>query len=205
MKIKRIFAITLATTLIGSSVFAFSDIEGHWAKADIEHLQQEDIVNGYRDGSFKPNKVINREEFAMIMFKAINRDNAINPANHFSDLKEGHWSTAPINYLYELGVVKGYPHGEFAPYRLITRAEVVSIINNFVKDRGLIIRHDPSFSDIRGHWSEQEVYNLSSYGIINGYTDGTFKPEKFVTRAEVVTMITKMLKAVEEADSYNWQ
>lgn len=126
----------------------------------------------------------------------------------FKDAKN-HWAKDDIALAYQLGIVGGYEGNIFKPNKPITRAEFATIFANAL---GLEVKEtSTSFRDLEGHWSKNKVEALRELGIIGGYSDGTFKPDKEITRAEVAAIIAKSLAAHSSAenwfndiDSTNW-
>lgn len=120
----------------------------------------------------------------------------------FFDLDENHWASQSMTQLIEMGIVKGYAKevtedGEryteyyIKPDQLITRAEFATILAQALNLKESAI--GSAFSDVSGHWAEGYIYDLYNGGIINGYPDGTVRPEEKVRRGEIVTMLTKAL------------
>jgi hypothetical protein len=114
-----------------------------------------------------------------------------------SDLKDS-WAKADIQQLLDRGVVNGYPDGTFRPGRSITRAEFAKLLSK-------AFRIDPveetlSFADVKGHWARRYIAALVKAEIIKGYEDGTFRPNRSVSRAEVMAMVARALKAMDQSD-----
>lgn len=187
MKInKRILSIALAGSMIYSgSVLAFTDTNDHWAKEEINDLSNKKILNGYEDGSFKPEKLLSREEAAQILSNYIGGTSNI----EVPDDSEDRWSTPAIANLLNQKIIKGYEDGSFKPLKEITRAEFATIIYNILDKDNHLKDQTKSFSDINDHWAKDSIKILAGNDIINGYENGTFEPEKTITRAEAAKMI----------------
>ncbi|MCR8642965.1 S-layer homology domain-containing protein [Paenibacillus sp. N1-5-1-14] len=110
-------------------------------------------------------------------------------AIHFNDT-DSHWAANTVKLFTKLGVVKGYEDGTFRPNDSITRGEFAAIIYRVF---GLSSAAYTELLDVKGHWSEEAVTALSSNGIISGYEDGTFKPDSPITRAEIISIISKLV------------
>ena len=110
--------------------------------------------------------------------------------NDFTDVADDRWSNVPISTMANGGFIKGYPDGTFGPGKNITRAEFATMATRFAS---LMDDSGASFSDIAGHWSESYVLRAATAGWIAGYPDGTFGPEKLITRAEAMTIINRVL------------
>ena len=95
----------------------------------------------------------------------------------------------------KLGVINGRTADTFDPNAFITRAEFAAICARFAEAEFEI---DGKFTDVAGHWAEKEIYEAAEYGWIRGYEDSTFKPDRYITRAEAMTMINRVLNRVPE-------
>ena len=143
---------------------------------------------GYPDGTFRPNAQLTRAEFAAIVHRLLN-----NSQNHsnigFPDM-QGHWASNSISFMAYNGFMIGYPDGTFRPNQPITRAEVATVLANVRQltnftDNGLL-------SDIDNHWARQFILAVVNAGAIVGYPDGTFRPDNYITRAEVVIVVNRL-------------
>lgn len=108
------------------------------------------------------------------------------------------WAHDAIASLVDEGILSGYPDGTFKPENPVTRAEFAKIVA-----RAFAIRPTgkPRFSDIKGNWAEAYITALTEAGIVSGYPDGTFKPARHITRAEMVTMLMRVVKLADKMDS----
>ena len=115
--------------------------------------------------------------------------------NAFNDVAFGLWHNKSISTMANVGILKGRTADTFVPNAPITRAEFAAICSCF--DRSNVeIKSD--FNDISGHWAEKEIRRAASLGWIKGYTDGSFKPDQNITRAEAASMINRMLHRLPE-------
>ncbi len=155
-------------------------------------------VVGYVDGTVRPLNQISRAEVATIFFRLLNEDirkDNLTQSNSFTDVKEGMWHNTPISTMSQMGILFGRTPEQFDPNAPISRAEFAAICARFDNSE----QHGHSdFTDIAGHWAEQEIERAASLGWISGYTDGTFRPNNAITRAEAMTMINRMLKRLPE-------
>ncbi len=158
-------------------------------------------VMGYPDGTVQPNGNITRAEVATIFFRLLtdeSRNEYWSSANAYSDVHAGDWYNNAISTLSNAGIVSGYPDGTFRPNAPITRAEMAKIIALFAKlDRSL-----DSFNDISGHWAEAYIRLAAGNGWIQGYPDGSFRPNRSITRAETMTMINRVLERVPSVEEH---
>lgn len=126
------------------------------------------------------------------------REGNLTGENQFTDVNEGNWFNNAISTMTKLGIVKGRTSTEFAPNAPITRAEFAAICARF--DTGKT-EGDSNFTDISGHWAEAEIERAVTLGWITGYPDGTFRPDKQITRAEAMTTINRVLQRLPETES----
>lgn len=153
---------------------------------------------GYENGTFKPENKMTREEVA-VMFSRLLK----NPPTkgrvyglNYGDVKGDRWSATAISYMSDMGMLKGYPDGSFKPEAPITRAEFAAMAARFADLKG----GEKTFIDLAPtHWAYDVVRKAAGAGWIEGYPDGSFKAEKSITRAEVVTVTNRMLN--RKADS----
>jgi len=167
----------------------------------IEVLNKEihfNYVIGYTDGTIRPNNDISRAEVATIFFRLLTdeaRTQYDKTTSSFSDIKDGAWCCRAIATLTNMGIIKGYTDGSFQPNKSITRAELATIIARFAK----LDVNTKTFSDINGHWAQKNIELAAGNGWINGYEDGTFRPNNNITRAETFAMINRVLDRQTES------
>ncbi|TYQ16518.1 UNVERIFIED_CONTAM: S-layer family protein [Acetivibrio alkalicellulosi] len=158
--------------------------------------QNNAYLRGYPDGNFKPENNITRAEAAVIFANLLEVDrNNINISKNISytDLKEDHWAVWAVKYVSDIGLFSGYPDGSFKPNNSITRAEFSTVVFKFLELEDYGQKTD-KFKDTVGHWAQQFIERLSELGYVNGYPDGTFKPQASIKRAESVALINRALK-----------
>ena len=158
-------------------------------------------VVGYSDGTVRPNANISRAEVATIFFRLLKeevRDGNLTTENTFADVTDGQWHNKAISTMAKLGAVKGRNAEAFDPDAPITRAEFATICARFDKTQSST---SSNFTDISGHWAEKYIERAATLGWIAGYSDGTFRPSNYITRAEAMTMINRVLCRVPETES----
>ena len=158
-------------------------------------------VVGYSDGTVRPNANISRAEVATIFFRLLKsdiRDGNLTADNDFSDVSDGQWHNKAVSTMAKLGIVKGRRADRFDPDASITRAEFAAICARFNTKP---VENSGSFSDISGHWAENEIERAAAFGWISGYPDGTFRPDARITRAEAMTMINRVLCRMPQSES----
>ena len=165
-----------------------------------DHIQ---YINGYPDGSVRPDANITRAEVSAILFRLLADTAKKNKLTSiFDDVTDDAWYAQSVKYLSSIGNIKGYPEGDFRPDNPITRAEFATLISGF---DNLEPSEGSIFSDTDGHWAEAYINSAAEKGWVSGYPDGSFQPEQFMTRAEVVTVINRMLlRSIEAEDVPDW-
>lgn len=175
-------------------VVRLSDIAGHWAEANIKQAVSSGIVNGYPDGTFKPNHTVTRAEFTVMLMNTLNPQGE-GAALPFTDAaKIGSWAQKAVSQAFQAGIIKGYEDGSFRPNAEITRAEMAVMIANAW---GLNIEANAvtGFADNKDvpTWAKGAVAAMKNQGIINGKGGNVFAPMASTTRAEAVTVLMNML------------
>lgn len=164
-----------------------------------EQLISEDhmaYISGYPDGTIQPEANITREEVVSALYRLLKPEfkaTIETETNSFSDVAADRWSNKAISTMANGGFIVGDENGNFNPSNPITRAEFVAIANKFL-GTDVIVPDMNQFSDISGHWAEKAILAAANGAYwISGYSDGTFKPNNYITRAEAMTIINKML------------
>ena len=155
-------------------------------------------IVGYPDGNVKPGSSITRAEVATIFFRLLTEDVRTansTQSNSLSDVSRGQWFNHAISTLSSMGIVKGNPDGTFDPDAPITRAEFAAIAARF-DDKNT--NNTSNFSDIASHWAKDEIGVAANKGWINGYPDSTFRPDQYITRAEAMTLVNRVLNRLPE-------
>ena len=155
-------------------------------------------IVGYPDGNVKPGGNITRAEVATIFFRLLTEDVRTansTQSNSLSDVSRGQWFNHAISTLSSMGIVKGNPDGTFDPDAPITRAEFAAIAARF-DDKNT--NTTSNFSDIASHWAKDEIGVAANKGWINGYPDSTFRPDQYITRAEAMTLVNRVLNRLPE-------
>lgn len=158
-------------------------------------------VFGYEDGTVHPLHNISRAEVAAIFFRLLDgelRDGNLTASNTFADVQEGDWYNTSVSTMARLGILRGRTGDCFDPGAPITRAEFAAICARFDTSG---ISGGSSFTDISGHWAQGEIARAAALGWIRGYEDGTFRPENYITRAEAMTMINRMLNRLPQSEA----
>ena len=158
-------------------------------------------IVGYPNGNVEPNGNITRAEVATIFFRLLTeevRTANSTQSNSLSDVTRGQWFNHAVSTLSSMGIVKGHNDGTFAPNAPITRAEFAAIAARF-DDKNTDT--SSKFTDIASHWAKNEIGIAANKGWINGYPDGTFRPNQYITRAEAMTLVNCVLNRLPENSS----
>lgn len=152
----------------------------------VDHMA---YISGYSDGSIKPDGNITRAEAAVIFYRLLKNRN-VETTKSFSDVKAGAWYETAVNTLAGMGIINGYENGRFNPGATITRAEFTAIAARFAKTAD----GKTDFKDVTDkHWAYGNIVTAQTYGWIKGDAEGRFRPEGLITRAEVTTIVNRML------------
>ena len=179
------------------------DDEDEEPEEDLSGLNTTDhyaYIAGYEDGTVRPDGNITRAEVATIFFRLMTdeyRETCWSTSSGFTDVTAASWYNNAISTTASAGWVSGYPDGTFRPDAYITRAEFATIAARFLSD---VYSGTSMFTDISGHWAEDYINRAAAAGWINGYADGTFRPNAYITRAEAVTLINRMLDRAPDAN-----
>ncbi|CAH1206707.1 hypothetical protein PAECIP111893_02590 [Paenibacillus plantiphilus] len=160
------------------------------------HKAHYKYVNGYPDKTFKPERSITRAEIAAILARNLPAELLGGLANiNYTDVASKHWAANYIKVATEAGLMKGYPDGSFKPDALITRAELALISATYKElTTDITFKASTYYPDIKKHWAAGAIDSLNQTGIMKGYPDGTFLPQKMLTRAEAVTTINRLFE-----------
>lgn len=153
-------------------------------------------INGYDDGTVRPNSNITRAEVAIIFFRLLKdevRDKYLTRENTFADVNADDAYNTAISTMANAGIVNGRSEGEFAPDEYITRAEFTTICARFNDSNS---KAENAFTDIDLHWASEYILEAVSYGWIEGYEDYTFRPDQFIYRAEAITLINRVMHRI---------
>ena len=157
-------------------------------------------IVGYGNGEVRPQNNITRAEVATIFFRLLTddvRDENLTKTNRYSDVTRADWYNTAISTLSSMGIITGYPDGTFRPNAAITRAEFAAIAARFDHDGD---KTAAKFSDIANHWAKDEISIAYNNGWITGYPDGTFGPQRDITRAETMTLVNRVLNRQPETE-----
>ena len=198
--------VALAMTLFVGSVSPiraaaakFDDVSGHWAQESIVRWTEEDVIHGYPDGTFRPNDKITRAEFATVLKNLLRlTEQAENP---FPDLPDN-WMREPVLCLVKEGVIKGYSDGTFRPSDRILRQEAFTMICRafyFPEEKDAEVSGFADGDDI-SNYARGYIKTLVDLGAIRGYPDGTILPKQPISRAEIMTVLDRLISLYVKED-----
>ena len=158
-------------------------------------------VIGYMDGNVRPYGLISRAETTTIFFRLLKdsvRDGNLLTSNTYTDVPDDYWANTAISTMTGLGIVQGRSTTTFDPKAPITRAQFAAICARFDTGKS---SGTQSFTDIKGHWAEKYIERAAELGWIKGFEDGSFRPDTYITRAQAMTMINRVLNRIPEDES----
>lgn len=158
-------------------------------------------IVGYGNGEVRPQNNITRAEVATIFFRLLTddvRDENLTKTNRYSDVAATAWYNTAVSTLSSMGIITGYPDGTFRPNAAITRAEFAAIAARFDSNGD---KTTAKFSDIATHWAKDEISIAYNNGWITGYPNGTFGPQRDITRAETMTLVNRVLNRQPETEN----
>lgn len=177
----------------------FEDISGHWSEENIKIIHALGIVHGKKKGFFDPDTAMTRAELTKIVLNTFCfLTDGFGLTKPFPDVEVGEWFTPFIDKSKSLDIIQGYVDNLFHPHRSVSRAEAVKMILEAaeipIEEGG-----DTSFSDVgKDAWYDQIVSQAASLGIVEGYSDNSFKGDQQITRAEMAKVIVKSMDLVAE-------
>jgi len=181
------------------SSFSIISVES-WKDDQIDEYNS--YISGYPDGSVGADKPITRAEAATVISRLSQRSGQESQMA-LSDL-EGHWADAYITDAQTKGLMNGYPDKTFRPDNMISRAELASIVYNWI---GAEEGPAHSFKDISSHWAENKIAAAAAMGYLSGYPDKTFRPDNKATRAEFISIMNRLsgrVHALENLEYGTW-
>ncbi|TDF95183.1 DUF5011 domain-containing protein [Paenibacillus piri] len=164
-----------------------------------EPLQHDPYILGYPDGTFRPNEPVTRAEMSVMLSRLLQKSvEKKAAASDFTDIDPNYWAADSIRWGQAAGLLSGYPDQTFRPNAPITRAEMTSIIGKWLKlDNN---PSKPSFKDTAGHWASGQIEAVYKKGIMTGYEDRSFAPDRSLSRAEAVVIINRILHRIPQAN-----
>ena len=158
-------------------------------------------IVGYEDGTIRPGNNITRAEVATIFYRLLSEGSSerwYSASNSFSDVAADSWYNVPVSTLSNMGIIDGYEDGTFKPNASITRAEFTAIATRFFD---YTAEYEGAFNDVTySDWYADCVQAAVDMGLVNGYADGGFHPNAYITRAESCAIVNRVLNRVPHED-----
>jgi hypothetical protein len=169
-----------------------SDISGHWAESYITSAFEKGLVNGYENGSFKPNNAVTRAEFIKVLYTIFGNNDSSSSDISFADVDGNEWYCNYVKWGVANGLINGYDDNTFRANKEITREEAAVILSKCValSDTGASV--DFKDSDTVSAWAKDSVDKISKSGIMQGDNNGCFNPKKTLTRAETAVLADRI-------------
>ena len=188
-----ILVISVFLIILQSSVNAYSDINDKNLKDAVDILNRFEIINGYEDGSFKPNNSITREEFVTIIVNAfgLKNDGAV---SDFEDVSSNDWFYTYVSSAVDAGIVSGISDNSFGTGMNITRQDVAVLVARALKAENGVSSESFADDEEISAYASDSVYFLKDAGIISGRDGNRFVPKDECTRAECAVIIKKALE-----------
>ncbi|WP_346834522.1 S-layer homology domain-containing protein [Paenibacillus polymyxa] len=167
----------------------YGDMVNHWATDNVTKWSHRGVVSGVENARFEPNRPITRSEWAALL----NRAFQIQPgqAASFTDVNKDDWFAPTVTDAVYAGYMKGFEDGSFRPTQILSREEAAVTVNQLLQIPSSDINKTFKDSTSLHNWSQKAVNAVVAAGIIEGYQNGTFQPQKSLTRAEAVTILDR--------------
>lgn len=175
----------------------FSDIESYeWAHEAITTLVEEGIVNGFGDNTFCPDKPVTRSEFIKMLVLGMKLELSASGEIVYDDVSSHDWHYPYVMTSREKNIANGITENLFAPDDNITREEIATMVYRACREYAEQTDAETNFKDFDevSQWAKEAISAISAAGIVNGYTDGTFRPGNTATRAEAAVIIYRMMQ-----------
>ncbi len=202
MKKINVFILSiLILTAVAKPSFAFSDTTMHWANDTIEKMKNTKIITGYKDDTFRPDSNMTRAEFVTVINRML--DLQEESSKYIPDINRSNWYYSEIRKAVKVGIIQGDSNGATHPEDNITREEAIVILSRAFKLKKTS-SSPKGYDDIENisEWAQKEVFSAIREGYITGYADNTIKPQNFITRAEALTMINRMIPNILTTNVY---
>lgn len=168
---------------------SFTTAKSENIDSDIILNKNSAYLNGYDDNSIRPDIYMTRAEVAKVL-KVITANTLLkDKPKYFTDISENQWFKEYVDFVSKADFMNGYSDGSFRPDEYMTRAEFVTAMSKFIDKK----EGETSFTDISEHWAKKNIESFYNNGLIKGYDNNSFKPEQYIKRSEVVTIINKIL------------
>lgn len=182
------------------STFTILQIEG-WRDYVNEPVHQA-YIQGYSDGTFKPQNSVTRAEIATMIARLVNKSLEGSKHSSYADVSQSHWAVEEIELMKQLGLMTGDHKARFNPSNFMTRAEMAMIVARYTGKDAMKKNQEPfSYLDVpASHWAASPIEAATQAGIVKGYGNDTFRPNEYVSRAEAVTILNRLFGRVPRSN-----
>lgn len=200
MNRRFLFLLTLTLcTAMTSEAIAFSDVEGHWAEKSIQKAEEMNIINGYEDNRFMPDSYMTRAELVTIINRFLEIQSETD--KYIPDVTRQDWFHSDVRKALSAGIIKGDANGYVRPNDYVTREEAAVIMCRafYSEADGNVDTLSFKDNDSISSWSRADILTFVKKGYITGYPDGELKPKNNITRAEIITILERIIAGDIEA------
>ena len=200
MNRRFLFLLTLTLcTAMTSEAIAFSDVEGHWAEKSIQKAEEMKIINGYEDNRFMPDSYMTRAELVTIINRFLEIQSETD--KYIPDVTRQDWFHSDVRKALSAGIIKGDANGYVRPNDYVTREEAAVIMCRafYSEADGNVDTLSFKDNDSISTWSRADILTFVKKGYITGYPDGELKPKNNITRAEIITILGRIIAGNIEA------
>lgn len=192
---KFIAGVLISSALCFGTCLAYSDVSGHWAENSINTLSKINVIEGYSDGSFKPNNNMTRAELVTVVNRLLKNSNVSN--KYIPDNNENEWFYNEIRKGIASGIIEGNSSGYVKPNDFVTREEAILILQRaFCENTDSNAISNFSDSNKVSSWAKDSFNTFLNKGYVTGYKDNTIKPKSKITRAELITIINRIFEQI---------
>ena len=204
--ISNVLAVTVALQVVMAPATSFAaekefpDVpKGHWSYKAITNLTSKEIIAGYDNGKFGFGDIVNREQVAALIYRALKPEAKSEYKNPYSDISEGTTMfRKEILALTDMGIFVGDGKGTFRPKESLTRAEMAVILQKAFK---LKVKANHTFNDVpKNHWANDAISALESNGVAAGNGAGAFNPTSVLTREEYAQFLYNAMASYIDLD-----
>jgi len=193
------FQAVCAVTVTETEGSAFTDINGHWAAVQVQALVYRGIINGYPDGTFRPDQPVTRAEFTAMLAGLLKTGTTPPAKSDFKDVSAGDWFYDAVESAFQAGWVKGFGDGTFKPDAIMSREQATSMAANILAGSKIPVVPESldKFTDVKdstGAWWYPDLVAVYSAGLIKGMTGAILAPSAGATRAQAAVIAYGLLQ-----------
>lgn len=200
MNRRFLFLLTLTLcTAMTSEAIAFSDVEGHWAEKSIQKAEEMRVITGYENNRFMPDSYMTRAELVAIINRFLEIQSETD--KYIPDVTRQDWFHSDVRKALSAGIIKGDANGYVRPNDYVTREEAAVIMCRafYSEADGNVDTLSFKDNDSISSWSRADILTFVKNGYITGYPDGELKPKNNITRAEIITILERIIAGDIEA------